>query len=153
MTEENKNEEPKQFLGIVAQYIKDLSFENINPVSQIQDANVQPNIEVQLKVEIDKGTQENVYNVSLIANVQAKLDKPLFILDLHYVGEFLIEGFSEELLTPILYVECPRLIFPFARSIIANAVSEGGFPPLYLAPVNFVELYQQQQEAQGQTIQ
>ena len=153
MTEEKK-EEPRQFLGIVSQYIKDLSFENVNPISQLQGADKQPNIDIQLKVDINKGSESNMYNVSLITNVQAKLeDKPMFILDLNYMGEFAVEGFSEELLAPILYIECPRLLFPFARSIIANAVSEGGFPPLYLAPVNFVDLYQQQQQSEGQTIQ
>ena len=153
MTEEKK-EEPRQFLGIVSQYIKDLSFENVNPISQLQGAEKQPNIDIQLKVDINKGSESNMYNVSLITNVQAKLeDKPMFILDLNYMGEFAVEGFSEELLAPILYIECPRLLFPFARSIIANAVSEGGFPPLYLAPVNFVDLYQQQQQSEGQTIQ
>ena len=153
MTEEKK-EEPRQFLGIVSQYIKDLSFENVNPISQLQGADKQPNIDIQLKVYINKGSEPNMYNVSLITNVQAKLeDKLMFILDLNYMGEFAVEGFSEELLAPILYIECPRLLFPFARSIIANAVSEGGFPPLYLAPVNFVDLYQQQQQSEGQTIQ
>ncbi len=151
MSNENKVE---QFLGIVAQYTKDLSFENINSIVQLQtEANEQPQIDVQIKVEIEKGTQPNIFFVSLITNIQAKIEKPMFILDLNYKGEFAIEGFSDDLMDPILYIECPRLLFPFARSIIANAVSEGGFPPLYLAPVNFAELYQQQQGAKNQTLQ
>ena len=151
---DEKKEEAQQFLGISAQYVKDLSFENISSASQLAGSEKQPNIDIELKVEVNKGGHSNTYIVSLITNIQAKLDKPLFIMDLNYTGEFVIEGFSEELLTPVLYVECPRLLFPFARSIIANTVADGGFPPLYLAPVNFVELFQQQHgRAEGQTIQ
>ena len=65
----------------------------------------------------------------------------------------MIKGFDEELMNPILYIECPRLLFPFARNIIANAVNEGGFPPLFLAPVDFAGLYQQQVEANNQVKQ
>ena len=151
MSNESKSE---QFLGIISQYIKDLSFENINSISQLQaTTNEQPQIDVQMKVNIEKDAQPNIFHVSLITNIQAKLDKLMFILDLHYKGEFAIEGFPDDLMDPILYIECPRLLFPFARSIIANAVSEGGFPPLYLAPVNFAELYQQEQGAKNQTLQ
>lgn len=144
MSEENKAE---QLLGIVAQYTKDLSFENINPISSLQgESNEQPQIDVQIKVDVEKTVQPNMYHVSLVTNIQAKLDKPMFILDLNYKGEFAINGFPDELMDSILYIECPRLLFPFARSIIANTISDGGFPPLYLAPVNFAELYQHQQQ-------
>lgn len=145
---------PEQFLGIAAQYTKDLSFENINSISSFQSSlTEQPQIDVQIKVEVEKGDEPNMFHVSLITNIEAKFDKPMFILDLNYKGEFSIEGFEEALMDPILYIECPRLLFPFARSIIANAVSEGGFPPLYLAPVNFAELYQERQETKSQTLQ
>lgn len=144
----------EQVLGIVAQYTKDLSFENINPVSDIVPSNEQPNIDVQLKVNVQKTDKEDIYQVDLVTEVNAGLkDKKLFILELSYVGKFIIKGFEQNMMDPILYIECPRLLFPFARSIIASAVNEGGFPPLYLAPVNFAELYQQQLEAQQQVKQ
>ncbi|MDR2157902.1 MAG: protein-export chaperone SecB [Holosporaceae bacterium] len=146
-------EENKQTLGIIAQYIKDLSFENINSISQMESSGEQPQIDVQLKVNIEKMKKPNEFSISLLTEINAKLDKPLFILELDYAGEFIIDGFPKEMMDPILYVECPRLLFPFARSIIANVVGEGGFPPLYLAPVNFMDLYQQQMESQGQTLQ
>jgi preprotein translocase subunit SecB len=89
----------------------------------------------------------------LAINVQAKLEKPLFILELIYAGEFVVESFPQDMMEPILYIECPRLLFPFARSIVANTVAEGGFPPLYIAPINFVDLYQQQKESKNQVLQ
>ena len=141
MTEEN------QTFAIVAQYIKDLSFENIGTVAEIESQNKQPQIDVQLKVNIGKGEKKNLFFVALIVEINAKLNKPLFVLELNYSGEFVIEGFPEDAMGTILYIECPRLLFPFARSVIANAESEGGFPPLYLAPVNFADLYQQQKES------
>jgi preprotein translocase subunit SecB len=142
-----------QSLGIIAQYIKDMSFENINPISKVESSNEQPQIDVQLKINIEKGKEKNKFDVALITEITAKLDKPLFVLELNYTGEFVINGFADDMVNPILYIECPRLLFPFARSIIANTVSEGGFPPLYLAPVDFADLYQQQRESQNQVLQ
>ncbi|MDR0556001.1 MAG: protein-export chaperone SecB [Holosporaceae bacterium] len=142
-----------QTLEIVVQYIKDLSFENLGFVSSLVSTNIQPQIDVQLKINIDKSKKNDEFFVELVTKIDAKLDKPLFILELNYAGEFFIRGFSSEMMDPILYIECPRLLFPFARSIIAHAVSEGGFPPLYLAPVNFADLYQQQLESKSQTMQ
>ena len=147
-------EQQEQVLGVVSQYTKDLSFENINPISQITASNEQPNIDVQLKVNTNKTKQKDIYSVELVTEITAKVkDTTLFVAQLNYCGEFLIKGFDEELMNPILYIECPRLLFPFARSIIANAVNEGGFPPLFLAPVDFAGLYQQQMESQNQVRQ
>ncbi|MDR1375490.1 MAG: protein-export chaperone SecB [Holosporaceae bacterium] len=148
-----KKKEKEQVLGIVTQYMKDLSFENVNAASRNEEENNTPQIDMQLKVNVEKSKEKNVYSVSLVTNIQAKTQQPLFILDLTYTGEFVIEGFPDEMLNPILYIECPRLLFPFVRSIIASAVSEGGFPPLYLDPVNFANLYQQQNESLSQTLQ
>ncbi|MDR0678260.1 MAG: protein-export chaperone SecB [Holosporaceae bacterium] len=146
-------EKNNQTLGIVAQYIKDLSFENVNPISKVESSSEQPQIDVQLKINIEKGKEKNKFDVSLITEINAKLNKPLFIMELNYTGEFVINGFADNMINPILYIECPRLLFPFARSIIANTVSEGGFPPLYLAPVDFADLYQQQKESENQVLQ
>ncbi|MDR3187425.1 MAG: protein-export chaperone SecB [Holosporaceae bacterium] len=148
-----KKAEKEQFLGIITQYMEDLSFENINPNHRTDGESEPPQIDMQLKVNIEKAKEEDVYCVSLVANIQAKTHQPLFILDLTYTGEFVIEGFPDEMLNHILYIECPRLLFPFVRSIVVSAVSEGGFPPLCLDPVNFTNLYQQQNESQGQTLQ
>lgn len=148
-----KKEEEEQVLGIITQYMKDLSFENVNPNSRTEEESKPPQIDMQLKVNVEKVEGKGVYSVSLVTNIQAKTHHPLFVLDLTYTGEFVIEGFPDEMLNPILYIECPRLLFPFVRSIIVSVVSEGGFPPLYLDPVNFANLYQQQNESQSQTLQ
>lgn len=150
---ENSPKVDQQMLAVIAQYTKDLSFENITPASSLPNYTEQPKIDIQLNVEVEKNIGKDIHEVSLIINVEAKIDKPIFILQLTYKGEFSIQGFENELVEPILYVECPRLLFPFARSIIAQVVSEGGFPPLYLAPINFAELYQQQVASKNQTIQ
>jgi preprotein translocase subunit SecB len=147
------SEENNQTFGIIAQYTKDLSFENIGSTAEIESSQKQPQIDVQLKVNTEKGKEKNVFFVALIIGINAKFDKPLFILELNYTGEFILEGFSDDLIDTILYVECPRLLFPFARSIIANVTSDGGFPPLYLTPINFADLYQQQKESKNQTLQ
>jgi preprotein translocase subunit SecB len=134
-------------LSVISQCVKDLSFENLSSFSETGSPDVQPQIDVQVKVDVSKGDEPNMFSVSLIAEVNAKLNKPLFILELTYTGEFLVEGFPDDLINLVLYVECPRLLFPFVRCIIANVATDGGFPPLYLAPINFMEMYIRQVEA------
>jgi preprotein translocase subunit SecB len=134
-------------LSILSQYIKDLSFENINSLTEAGAIDGQPQIDVQVKVDVARSDKPNVYSISLLTEINAKLKKPLFILELNYTGEFLVEGFPDDLINLILYVECPRLLFPFVRCIIANVATDGGFPPLYLSPLNFMEMYMQQMEA------
>ncbi len=150
----DNNGQQQQIFSINVQYTKDFSFENVTPASHIT-SNKQPEIDAQIKVDVeDVDKAKGLYNVSLIVNIHAKIEsKTMFILDLNYKGEFSVSGFPDDLMGPILYIECPRLLFPFARNIVATAVSEGGFPPLYLAPVNFAELYQQQLDSKGQTLQ
>lgn len=147
--------EEQMGMAIVAQYIKDLSFEKLNSLSQEEAAKQAPQVEVSMKVEankkMDPGLPSDIYAVSLIINIDVNhaKAKKLFLLELNYTGEFELRGISGEMLNPILYIECPRILFPFARSIIASTMSESGFP-LYLAPVNFLEMYQQQAQQQAQ---
>lgn len=150
----NNDQQQQQVFAMNVQYTKDFSFENVTPASHIT-SNKQPEIDAQIKVDVEEADKaKGLYNVSLIVNIHAKIDsKTMFILDLNYKGEFTISGFPDDLMGAILYIECPRLLFPFARNIVATAVSEGGFPPLYLAPVNFAELYQQQLDSKGKTLQ
>lgn len=139
--------------GVLTQYTKDLSFENIMPSHKIE-SDQQPEIEAQIKVDASENPDNHdVYTVSLIINIHARVDnKSVFILDLDYKGEFAVSGFPKELMGPMLYIECPRQLFPFVRNIVATTIAEGGFPPLYLAPTDFVKLYQEQLESKGQTI-
>lgn len=144
----------EQTIGINAQYVKDLSFENVGGVAEFAGSEEQPQIDVQLKVNVEKGKQDDVYHVGLLTNIHAKAkDATLFVLELNYVGDFVVKGFPADMMEPLLYIECPRLLFPFVRSIIAGTVSDGGFPPLYLVPVNFADLYQQQKDSKQQTLQ
>lgn len=140
--------------AILAQYIKDLSFENPGGPAALQQARSQPNIQIRVDVRGQK-VAENRHEVVLALDIDAKVDdRPLFVLELAYGGLFEIEGFPPETLQPLLMVECPRVLFPFARRLVADLTRDGGFPPLMLDLVDFAALYrariaQQQQQRQG----
>ncbi|MDR1365697.1 MAG: protein-export chaperone SecB [Holosporales bacterium] len=130
---------------IIAQFIKDFSFENPNPTALMSgESTVQPNINVNFKVDV-KSVSKDVYEISLSTTINAKQEsKQMFLLDLCYAGLFSLTNMNQEMLDMVSNVECPRMLFPFLRSIVANATADGGFAPLYLSPVNFLEFYNQQ---------
>ena len=134
-------------LMVLAQYVKDLSFENPNaPQSLSQPA--QPQINVTVNVTANPVSASDV-EVSLRLEGKAETGgKVLFSVELLFAGVFRLQNVPEENVHPLLMIECPRLLFPFAREIMANAVRNGGFPPLLLDPIDFVTLYQQR-AAQG----
>lgn len=138
-------------VGVLAQYIKDLSVEN--PSSpQVFQWQVQPSLDVQFHINVEK-LADDVHEVTLKIEVSARSENGVhFVVDLSYGGLFGIRGMPEEALAPILLVEAPRLIFPFARQIVADAVANAGFPPLLLDPIDFAGAYiaqlQQQQQQQ-----
>ena len=137
------NEATGPQIGLLAQYVKDLSFENPNAPASLQ-SNERPQIDVTINVNARRVGDEG-YEVELKTSVTAKQgDKNAFIVELLYAGLFGIRNLAEENVEPFLLIECPRLIFPFARRIIADATRDGGFPPLMLDPVDFAYLYQQQ---------
>ena len=125
----------------ITQFIRDLSFENPGnrPTSN------QP--EMSLGVDVGANAiQDNpsTYEVILKIRASAKTDDtPLFVIELEYAGIFHLEGLPEDQIEPVLYIECARLIFPFARQIVAGITRDGGFPPLLLDPVDFVTLYRE----------
>lgn len=129
-------------LNVVAQYIKDLSFENPNAPQSLQ-IQQQPQIGIQINVDA-KPLSETDIEVSLRLEGKAEIgDKLLFGFELDFAGIFRIQGVPQESLQPVVLIECPRLLFPFAREIVASTVRSGGFPPLLLDPVDFVALYRQ----------
>lgn len=130
-------------LTVVAQYIKDFSFENPRAPQVFSKLSSQP--QVQVNVDVDaRPLGTDLYEVSLVLNCEAKSgDERAFMAELDYAGLFTLKGFTREQLGPILLIECPRLLFPFAREVIATTVRNGGFPPLLLDPVDFVSLYRQ----------
>ena len=125
---------------INGQYIKDFSFENPNSPHSLQ-TKVEPSIEINIDVGATK-LFEAVYEVALTISVKGTdEEKPLFVIELVYAGVFTFSNMTDDKLQPSLLIDCPRLLFPFARSIIANVTSDGGLPPLLLQPVNFAQLF------------
>ncbi|WP_293941584.1 protein-export chaperone SecB [Sphingomonas sp.] len=130
----------------IAQYIKDLSVENPNAPAVYQWG-VQPLLDVQFNIAINKIT-DDVHEVALKIEVSAKSNEGThFHVDLAYGGVFAFRNLPEEALPPFLLVEAPRLLFPFARQIVADAVQNTGFPPLLLDPIDFGAAYMAQVEA------
>jgi preprotein translocase subunit SecB len=137
-------------LMIQTQFIKDLSFENPRAPLSLEHSQQRPEISVRVDVRVET-MQDNRYEVILNLNVDAKVgDEAVFVMELSYAGVFMLVNIPKESLQPLLLVECPRLLFPFARRIVADATRDGGFPPLMIDPIDFVALYRRrQQEAQA----
>jgi preprotein translocase subunit SecB len=138
-------------VSILAQYIKDLSVEN--PSSpQVFQWQTQPSLDVQFHINVEN-VADDVHEVSLKIDVSARSENGVhFVVDLSYGGLFGIRGIPEEGMSPFLLIEAPRLIFPFARQIIAEAVSNAGFPPLLLDPIDFAGAYLAQLQAQQEQL-
>jgi len=144
-----ENEAPPQ-LNILAQYIKDLSFENPNAPASLMTQDKQPSINIQINVTAN-AVAENDYEVALSIEGKAENDSTLlFGFELVYAGVFRILNVPQDSLHPFIMIECPRLLFPFAREIVATSVRNGGFPPLMLDPVDFVGLYRQNMARQAE---
>jgi preprotein translocase subunit SecB len=130
-------------LNILAQYIKDLSFENPNAPRSLQQQEQPPKINIQINVNA-KPLADNEFEVELKIEGRAEVTSLfLFSFDLLYAGVFRVTNVPQENVHAIIMIECPRLLFPFAREVIATAVRNGGFPPLMIDPVDFVSLYRQ----------
>lgn len=146
--EEALNEEevaPKKPLKmqVLAQYIRDMSFENILAQKGIT-GEVQPNVSVQVNIDAKKRPVEHQYEVIIKSNISSKTkekDEPMFLLELEYAGIFHIENIPEDQLHPYLMIECPRMIFPFLRRIVSDVTRDGGFPSLNLETIDFLALY------------
>lgn len=133
-------------VSILAQYVKDLSVENPS-APQVFQWQVQPALDVQFNINVEKAG-DDIHEVALKIDVSARSDNGVhFILDLTYAGLFALRGVPDEALSPFLLIEAPRLIFPFARQIVAEAVTNIGFPPLYLDPIDFASAYMSQLQA------
>jgi preprotein translocase subunit SecB len=134
-------------VAVLAQYIKDLSVENPS-APQVFSWQVQPSLDVQFNIAVNAAA-ENVHEVTLKVEISAKSENGVhFVVDLSYAGLFGLRNIPEEALQPFLLIEAPRTIFPFARQIIAEAVSSTGFPPLLLDPIDFTSAYMAQLQAQ-----
>ena len=142
-------------LNVLAQYIKDFSFENPNAPRSLEPKQ-QPAINIQINVGANPMAGTDVEVVLKLEGKAESSGNVLFSFELAYAGIFRIQNVPQESVHPIVMIECPRLLFPFAREILATTVRNGGFPPLMLDPVDFVGLYRQrmsEMQAQGQVPQ
>ena len=137
--------------NVITQYLKDFSFENPNAPKSLMQPQQQPQIAIQVNVNPNQLSNTD-FEVALKVEGKAELTgSVLFAFDLNYAGVFRLTNIPQENLGPLLMIECPRLLFPFARELIASAISNGGFPPLMLQPIDFVGLYQRRlADMQGQ---
>ena len=136
-------------VSILAQYVKDLSVENPS-APQVYSWQVQPQLDVQFNLNV-AGAGEGTHEVTLKFDVSARSDNGVhFAVELSYGGLFALRNVPDEALPPFLMIEAPRLLFPFARQVISDAVSSTGFPPLMLDPIDFASAYMAQVEAAQQ---
>lgn len=152
MTDTNNSQSALPPLVVNGQYVKDLSFEVPGApaiFAEMQGQN--PNIPIHVDINAQQ-LHENTYEVALHLKVEAKLEdgRPVFIVELIYGGIFTV-NIAPEHVQAMLLIECPRMLFPFARNIIADMTRDGGFPPLMIQPIDFVQLYRARMEgAEGQ---
>lgn len=148
MTEEVKsNDKNAPEFAIQTLYVKDLSYEAPN-VPQVFQEDWKPEVELDLDVKSNE-LEEGVYESVLKVTATVKLPKnTAFLVEVEQAGIFTVKNFEKDQLQAMLGSFCPSVLFPYAREVVSDMVIKGGFPPLYLAPVNFDALYQQQLEAE-----
>jgi preprotein translocase subunit SecB len=143
-------------MQVLAQYIRDISFENMVAKKGITGAEVQPDIQVAVSLDARKRPVDHQYDVISKYRCTSKNKtngETLFLLEVEYGAIFHVEGVPEEQLHPFLLIECPRLVFPFVRRIISDVTRDGGFPPLNIDTVDFVTLYRQELARRAQAAQ
>lgn len=138
---------PQVKMQVLAQFIRDLSFENVVAQKGTQSGEMQPDIQVQVSLDARKRQNTAQYEVVCKFKITSRNkanNEALFLLELDYAGVFAIEGVPEEQLHPFLLIECPRMLFPFVRRIVSDVTRDGGFPPLSLDNIDFLALYRQE---------
>ncbi|MCF6444629.1 protein-export chaperone SecB [Nereida sp. MMG025] len=161
MAEETAAQAPAPVkMSILAQFIRDMSFENIL-VQKGTQGEVTPDVKVQVNLDAKKRPTDNQYEVVMKLEVNSTSkgsDATLFVLELEYGGVFQIENVPDDQLHPFLLIECPRMLFPFVRRIVSDITRDGGFPPLNLETIDFMQLYRAEaarrleQQAEGQPV-
>ena len=158
MSEEDKKEKTLPNMKVLAQFIRDLSFENILAQKGL-DSNSPPDVSVKVNLDAKKRNTENHYEVLIKLSIESSAKEPstedessklfvkqegskLFILEIEYGGVFEVTGVPEDQIHPYLLIECPRMLFPYLRRIVGDVTRDGGFPPLNLEQINFLALYQ-----------
>lgn len=130
-------------VNVLAQYIRDLSFENILAQKGVS-GDVTPDIQIQVKLDARKRSIANQYETIIKLNIDSKskdTNDQLFLLEIEYAGVFTVTDVPDEQLHPFLMIECPRMIFPFLRRVVSDLTQDGGFPALNLETIDFMQLY------------
>jgi len=137
-------------IRVLAQFIRDLSFENPRAPDSLHSAQAQPAIDLGVEMSA-RGRIDGLFEVDLkLTASAARENEPVFHLELVYGGLFAITGVAEPDIEPVLLIECPRYLFPYARRVVSEMTSEGGFPPFLLEPLDFANIYAQRKAAEAQ---
>ena len=134
---------PQVKMSILTQFVRDLSFENVL-AQKGTGAEVSPDVEVRVELDAKKRQIANTYEVITKLQISSKdkgTQQKLFLIELEYVGVFQIEGVPDDQLHPFLLIECPRMTFPFLRRIVSDVSRDGGFPPLNLENIDWIQIY------------
>ncbi len=134
---------------IIGQYIKDLSFENPGVGKPIKDKEEQPNLEVQINVNAKRLKEDHYESAIEFKALAANSSGTIYDMELIYAGLFKLKNIPQESLDVFLLIHCPTLVFPFLRRLVADITREGGFPPLFLDPVDFGALYAHNKQQAG----
>jgi len=135
-------------MNVLAQYIRDMSFENILAQKGV-GGQVAPDVQVQVNLDAKKRGSEDQYELVIKLRIDSKSKESkdqLFLLEIEYGGIFQVSGVPEDQLHPYLLIECPRMLFPFLRRIVSDITRDGGFPPLNLETIDFLSLYKNEIE-------
>jgi preprotein translocase subunit SecB len=137
-------------IRILAQFVRDFSFENPRAPDALRTGAAQPQIDLGVEMNA-RGRDDGLFEVDLKLSARAARDDgPLFVVELLYGGVFQISGVGAEDIEPVLLIECPRYLFPFARRIIADITGEGGYPPFLLDPIDFAGVYAARKASEGE---
>ncbi|WP_118134192.1 protein-export chaperone SecB [Oceanicella sp. SM1341] len=142
-----ENDTPVQpRLQVVSQFIRDLSFENVAAQKSLNASEAKPEITVNVGLDAGK-LGDDLYEVKMKVNIDATAEgNKIFVLEMEYAGRFVVQNVPEAQLHPFLLIECPRMIFPYVRRIIGDVTRDGGYPPLNVDNIDFVNLYRQEVE-------
>jgi len=146
--------QPQIKMQVLAQFIRDMSFENAVAQKGLNGGEVQPDIQVAVSLDARKRPQDHQYEVIQKFRVTSKNradGDTLFLMEVDYGGVFHIEGVPDEQMHPFLLIECPRILFPFIRRIISDVTRDGGFPPLNIDTVDYLALYRQELNRRAQS--
>ena len=152
MAEEN-GAAPQVRMSVMAQFVRDMSFENVVAQKGVSGTDVQPDIQVAVSLDARKRQVDHQYEIVTKYKVTSKnkaTGDVLFLLEVDYGGVFHVEGVPDDQLHPFLLIECPRMLFPFVRRIISDVPRDGSFPPLNIDTVDFLALYRQEMARRAQ---